>query len=519
MAKSKRMDQIITILQAYQLTRSVKATARRVCCARNTVRAYLRTAQAYPGGLAAVLELSEQPLRELFFPQQSPTDDPRREYFDSQIEYWRGELSRTGVTRQLLWESYRVKRSEGYGYTRFCALLNATLGHAQLTLPIHHRPGEKLQLDFAGATLPWVDPVTAEVHACQVLIGVMPYSHYTFAIALDSQRIADFVFGITEALRFLGGLPRAIVSDNLKSFVTRPDRYAPEFNDVIAQLGLHYELDFEATRPGRPKDKASVENAVRLAYTRLYAPLLRDRVFHSVAELNAALRQQLREYNQRAYRAREGCRDSVFNDEEKPLLRPLPTTAFALKTTLRAKVQQNYHVYLSQRRNYYSVPHRYVGRRAEIVLGQQTVEIYIGSERVATHARLHPAARQSYQTDPKHMPRSHVEWSRAQGWTAEHFRYHAGLIGPATEWAMQQVLTSRHYEPQSYRSCQGVLSLAGSYGADRLEAAAARLQISGKAGYQRLKNVLEKRLDELPAQPELFTPPRHENIRGSTAYE
>lgn len=245
--------------------------------------------------------------------------------------------------------------------------------------------------------------MTAEVHACQVLIGVMPYSHYTFAIALNSQHIANFVFGITEALRFLGGLPRAIVSDNLKSFVTRPDRYELEFNDVIAQLGLHYELDFEATRPGRPKDKASVENAVRLAYTHLYAPL-RDRVFHSVAELNVALRGQPQEHNQRAYRAREGCRDSVFNDEEKPLLRPLPTTAFALETTLRAKVQQDYHVYLSQRRNYYSVPHRYVGRCAEIVLGQQTVEIYIGSERVATHARLHPAARQSYQTAPSICP-------------------------------------------------------------------------------------------------------------------
>lgn len=126
------MDQIITILRAYQSTRSVKATARRVCCARNTVRAYVRTAQSYPGGPAAVLKLSEQQLRQLFFPDQPPSTDPRREYFDSQIEYWRGELPRTGVTRQLLWESYRAKRPGGYGYTRFCALLNATLGHSQL---------------------------------------------------------------------------------------------------------------------------------------------------------------------------------------------------------------------------------------------------------------------------------------------------------------------------------------------------------------------------------------------------
>ena len=514
MAKPLRMDEIRNILKTYLRTRSFKQTATQCRCARNTVRTYVRLAQAQSGGCAAVLALDEGAFTAVFIP---PTADARRDYFDTQIEYFKTELKRTGVTRQLLWEEYQAQRPDGYGYTRFCALLNGAIGQTALTLPIQHRPGEKLQLDFTGSTLPWVDVESGQIHDCQVLVAVMPYSHYTFAVALDSQRVADFVHGINEALIFLGGLPRAIVSDNLKSFVIRPDRYEPTFNDAVVQLGLHYEVDFEATRPARPKDKASVENAVATVYTRLFAPL-RNRVFHSPAAINAALRDQLTAHNERPYQKREGCRAAVFAAEEKPLLRPLPARPFALRTKLTAKVQKNYHVYLSQRRNFYSVPHRYVGRTAEIVLSQATVEVFVGRQRVAIHERLHSASRSSYRTNPKHMPASHVEWSRAQGWTGEHFRNRAARIGPATAWAMGQVLASRHHEPQSYRACQGVLSLARSYGGDRLEAAAVRLEPTGKAGYRRLKNVLEKGLDRLTDQLDLFTPPAHENIRGPGAY-
>lgn len=515
MAKPLRMDQIRTILKTYHRNNSVKRTAKQCRVSRNTVRTYVRLAQAQSGGCAAVLALDDEAFTRVFI---APTTDPRRADFDDLVEHFKIELKRTGVTRHLLWEEYRAGHPDGYGYTRFCALLNGAIGQTALTLPIQHRPGEKLQLDFTGSTLGWVDVESGQINNCQVLIGVLPYSQYTFAVALDSQRVADFVHGINEALIFLGGLPRAIVSDNLKSFVTRPDRYEPTFNDAIVQLGLHYEVDLEATRPARPKDKASVENAVATAYTRLFAPL-RDRVFHSPAAINAALRDQLTAHNERPYQKRDGSRAAVFAAEEKPLLRPLPARPFALRTKLTAKVQKNYHVYLSQRRNFYSVPHRYVGRTAEIILSQTSVEIFIGRQRVATHDRLHPASRSSYQTDPKHMPASQVEWTRAQGWTGAYFRRRAAAIGPATAWAMGQVLASRHHEPQSYRACQGVLSLGRSYGEDRLEAAAVRLEPTGKAGYQRLKNVLEKGLDRLTDQFDLFAPPAHDNIRGPAAYQ
>jgi tryptophan 2,3-dioxygenase len=249
------------------------------------------------------------------------------------------------------------------------------IGRRDLTLPLSHKPGEKLQLDYAGKTMPWVDRQTGEVRQAQVLIGVMPYSQHTFAIALPSQCTADFVHGINEALRFFGGVPKVILSDNLKAFVIKSDRYDPDFNDVCVQLGNHYQLDLQAARAYKPKDKASVENAVRIAYTRLYAPL-RNQIFHRIEEINAGLREQLAEHQNRDFTAREGTRLSCFTEQELPLLGPLPTSPFLLKKTVSAKVQRTYHVQLGERKNFYSVPFQYVGQAATILYSRDTVEIF-----------------------------------------------------------------------------------------------------------------------------------------------
>jgi len=358
-------------------------------------------------------------------------------------------------------------------------------------MPIKHKPGQKLQVDYAGATISWGNRETGEVHQCQVLIPMMPHSQYTFAIALPSQKTADFVYGITEVLRFMGGLPETIVSDNLKAFVIKQDHYGRDFNAVIIQLGLHYKLHIETTRPAHPKDKASVENAVRTVYTRLYAPL-RNRVFHSQEGINTALREQLPAHNDEPFQMRQGSRSSVFQEVGKSLLRPLPSAPFQMKTTVKAKVNKSYHVFLSERGNYYSVPFRFVGKTAQIVYTRSAVEIYIGPHRVTTHTRVPAGSRSHYRTEHDHMPRNHQKWQRAQRFTRDHFRAQARKIGPATEWAMGQVLASRYNETQSYRSCTSVLSLARKYGRDRLEAAAIRLQTAGKASYRRLTNVLEQ---------------------------
>ena len=517
MGATKRMDQILHILKTYLRTRSIKATVRTTGCARNTIRSYLRLAAARNKDLKAVLALPDDQLRLVFYPGTPAAAFDREADFKVHFDGWAKELAKTGVTRQLLWQEYRLRVRGGYGYTRWCNLFRELADRKNLTLALTHQPGDTLQFDYAGATIPWVDEGTGEIHQAQVLVAVFPFSQYTFAIALPSQKTTDFAHGIVRALAYFGGLPKGIVSDNLKAFVIEPHRYEPTFNQLLEQLGHHYEIDLVATRPGRPKDKAAVEGGVKTVYTRLYAPL-RNRLFTSVKEINTALLEQLSDHNEHPFQKRSGSRSSVFTEQELPLLKSLPTAPFSPKTTVTARVSLSYHVYLGERGNYYSVPHRWVGKKATIVYGRNLVEIYVGPERVAVHERCHPADRGRYVTELDHMPKSHREWQQSRGFNGDYFRKKARAIGPATEWAVAQIMTNRYHESHTYGTCQGVLRLAEKYGPDRLEAAAAHLQPHGRAGYRRLVNVLEKRLDQVVKPPDLFSSLDHENIRGPSAY-
>ncbi len=511
------MDQIRRILETLHQLGSIKATAARLGVSKNTVREYKRRAEASSTDLGALLARSDAELRPIFYPDAQGAKADRQLIFRGKVDYYLRQLQRKHVTRQLLYEEYKRDFPDGYGPSQFYLLLSRTLARRDLTLPLSHPPGKTLQLDYAGNRLRWVDVRSGEVHEVQVLLAVLPHSAHTFAIALPSQSTADFCHGINEALRFLGGAPQVIVSDNLKAFVKRADRYEPDFNDACVQLANHYGLELQATRVRKPKDKASVEGAVRVVYQRVFATL-RDRVFHSLEALNSALREQLELLADRPFQKRPGSRRQAFEQYERESLRPLPCQPFELRTTTRAKVQRNYHVELGPNHNFYSVPYQYVGQTATVVYSRHSVEIFIGADRVATHTRCDPADRYRYRTAADHLPRSHAEYLAAEGHDGAHFRAWGAGIGPATAWAVDKILTNKSFEAQAYRSCQGVQSLARHYGADRLEAAAERCHTAGQARYGMLRNILELGLDRSTGQLDLFTPPSHDNIRGPDAY-
>ena len=516
--KTKRMDEIRLILQTYQSCGFYKRTAKRLQVSKNTVKEYVRRANAIYGGVAQALLVSDEELYQALFPSVHPADQTREGVFNAQLEYWTKELKRVGVSRHLLWQEYRQKHPDGYGYSQFCERLRRYVKRNDLTMVLSHTPGQEMYLDFAGKTMSWVDRDTGQVHECQVLVGVLPHSHYTFAIALPSQKVLDFVYGINEALLYFGGVPQAILSDNLKSYVTKASRYEPSFNELSVQLAAHYQCDLQATRVAKPRDKASVENMVRTVYNRIYAPL-RNEVFHSLNDLNDAICLALHEHNGKPFQKRPGSRRSCFEAEEKHLLSALPNQRFEVKKSTSAKVQRNYHIYLGEERNYYSVPYQYVGKQAHVVYTSKTLEVFVNQHRIATHRRLSPHDTNRYQTLEQHMPRNHQEWRKAQGYDAAYFIGQAQKIGPAAEWAMGQVLLSRVHETQSYRSCLGILSLAKKYTPQRLENAAKRCQGATKASYHMLKNILERKLDQEPEQLEVFSPPDHDNIRGPEAYQ
>ncbi len=458
-------------------------------------------------------------LGRLFTEPEVRKADERLSVFESHLDDWLEDLRRVGVTRELLWQNYRATHPDGFGYSQFCEHLRRQVVQRDLTLALDHNPGEVLMVDFAGKKMEWVDLHTGELHTCELLVAVLPFSQYSFCIALPSQCLADFIHGLNQALLFLGALPNVILSDNLKAYVVRPDRYEPTFTQLCEQLGAHYQIDLQAARVASPKDKASVENAVTQMYRRIYAPL-RDQVFHSIEDINTAIGAQLHRHNTKPYQKKNGTRQSMFQQYELPQMRALPADLFEIKKIAGAKVQRNYHIFLGEEKNFYSVPWQYAGKQAQVFYTSRTVEIYVEHKRIATHVRLSVYDRQyRYQTREEHMPRHHQEWKKAQGYDAAYFLEQGGLIGPATQWAIQQVLLSRIHEPQAYNSCKGILQLAKKHTPARLEQSAKRCQTAGKATYNMLKRILQLNLDQVEEQPLQLSLGLHENIRGPEYYQ
>ncbi len=519
MGKIKRMDQVKTIIKAYLRTGSIKATARQLQISKNTVREYIRRAERHPKDLPELLLLPDPELLNIFYLAKNKDSNKREIVFTDKVDHWLKELRRVGVTRQLLWEEYRKEHPDGYGYSRFCERLSSVIGQRDLTLSMNHVAGEVMQVDFAGKKLSWVDSETGEVHLCEVLVAVFPHSQHTFAIALKSQKVADFIEGLNQAFVFFGGLSKIILSDNLKSYVSRADRYEPKFNELCGQLAAHYGIELQAARVAKPKDKASVENMVRTVYGRVYAPL-RNEVFHSIEALNEGIIKQLGVHNSKPYQKKQGSRQSVFETFELPVMRDLPTDLFEIKKTTRAKVQRNYHVFIGEEKNYYSVPFQYVGKQTTVVYTSKTVEVYLDNQRIAIHKRLGCRNAYVHRTKDEHMPKSHLEWKKAQGYDAAYFLEQAEKTGSATRWAISQILVSRAHQSQTYNSCRGVLHLAKKYTDERLELAAVRCQKVDKVTYSMLKRILLLKLEEQPSESEnAFSMPAHNNIRGAQAYQ
>ena len=519
--KPKRMDQIRQIIKIYGQTGSLKKTVKLTGIARNTVRGYIRRFKLSGLSTQMVETLSDEQLSTVMYGEESAYEDERKSHFRDRIDGWISELRQVGVTRLLLWEEYKSSYPDGYEYSQFCERFRKEVQRRDLTMSLDHNPGEVLMVDFAGSKIAWVDECTGEVHYAQVLVCVMPHSQYTFVIAVDSQCIADFIDAINSAFEYLEGLPKVLLSDNLKSYVTRANRYEPTFTQLCEQMAAHYQIDMQAARVRKPKDKASVENAVTNAYRRVYAPL-RHEEFHSLSEINEAFKKQLKTLNERPYQKKSGTRKQIFDTYEKELMSPLPPDLFEIKKLTRAKVQKNYHIILGETNNYYSVHYKYVGQRVDVMYTSSHVEIYLKGQRIAFHHRLQNRDGHRYQTHCDHMPEKHKEWIKSQGFKAADFIQKAEHIGPHTRWAIQYVLRSKIHEEQTYKSCMGIIRLASQYSVDRLEAACLRCkQKVDQVNYRMLSNILSKNLvDPLNDTVDEDTPiPDHTNIRGSEAHQ
>ena len=416
------------------------------------------------------------------------------------------ELKRKGVTLQLVWEEHRAGHPDGFGYSRFCELYRAWEGRLSPTMRQTHVAGEKLFVDYAGTTMDVIDGTTGEVIKAQLFVAVHGASSYTFADATWTQTLPDWIGSHTRAFAFFGGVSAMVVSDNLKSGITKACFYEPAVNRSYAEMAAHYDTAIVPARPYKPRDKAKVEAGVRFAQSYILGRL-RHQTFFSLGEVNAAIAVVLGRINGHVMRRLGVSRHDLFASIERLALKPLPETDYEFAEWRLARVGLDYHVEVQS--FLYSVPHSLIRQQVDVRITTRTIEVFHRGQRVAAHQRRYGGRRHG--TDPDHMPSAHRRYAE---WTPERFRRWARSIGPSTEGLVVAVLANRPHPEQGFRTCLGVLRLFKGIDPARAESVSARAVEIGALNYKSIASILANKLDWGSRQTENPAVIDHPNVRG-----
>ena len=481
---------------------------------KNTVKKYLQYLKQKKLNCSQVLQMSDYDAEKLFY-QKEEKPLVRYEDLEKMFPYIEKELKRTGVTRMFLWGEYRQKYPNGYSYSQFCEHLYRWLKISKAVMHFEHEPGDKMYIDFTGKKLHVTDRKTGEIRPVEVYVSVLGYSQMTYVEAVESQKKEDFISASQNALHFFGGVPKVLVPDNLKSAVTKANKYEADLNQSFADFANHYNTIVLPARSLKPRDKSLVEKHVSIVYNRIYAPL-RNEIFFSLEELNQAISELLDKHNNTDFQQEKISRKEKFEQSEKEKLKALASDRFEIKYYKYVTVMKNCHVHLGEDKHYYSVPHRYIGKKVKLIYTASSVSIFLKYERIAFHRRSLRSF--AYSTIKDHLPSSH---QFVADWNPDKFISWAKKISPKVEDYIRKIIESKNYPEQAYRSCVGILSFSRKASDERLIKAVERAVFYGVYNYKTIKNIIEGKLDSLTEpedanfQQEL---PFHENVRGAGNY-
>jgi len=450
--------------------------------------------------------LGEDELEELLFPKEErPPAKPLPDFV-----YLSKELTRKGVTLQLLHEEYKKENPDGYERSRFCGLYHDWIRKANPVMRFTHKAGERLFVDFSGDKPYYQDPKTGASVEAELFVAVLGASSYLFAFAVADQTEGNFISSLTRSLEFYGGCPVLMVLDNARVAVTHACYYEPELNKTFAAWAQHYGVGVIPTRVAKPRDNAKAENGVLQAQRRILASL-RNRTFFSLAELNEAIREEVKKLNERPMAGIGTSRHDLFVELDKPVLHPLPEERYVITSWKKAKVHIDYHVDVAK--TYYSVPYTLIGQQVDISYTHAVVEIYHRGTRVASHMRVHKPG--VFVTDPLHMPHEHRKFLE---WTPERIKLWGEKIGANTRMLMEAIMEHRDHPEHGFRSCLGIVRLAKLYTPERVEAACKRALELEAYNYKSVKSLLEHGLEKVHPEAKQKIIPLHTNVRGKSYY-
>jgi transposase len=509
------MSKIRQILRMYSQGRSKQSVAVQAGVSRNTAKKYFAAFDASGCTFEEINALNDKELEDFFGGSQERPPDKRMLSLQRCFPQVDKELKRTGMNRRILWEAYRKEFPDGFQYTQFCFYYNQWKARVNPTMHLDHKAGDKLYVDFAGEKLTITDKESGEIIEVEVFVAILGASQLTYVEAVLSQQKEDFIAACEGALHYYGGVPAAIVPDNLKAAVTKSNRYEPTLNETFADFADHYATTILPARAYRPRDKALVEGAVKIMYSRIYAPI-RKATYHTLAELNTAIKEALEVHNSQLLKGRNYSRRLQFEEVERATLSPLPALRYEFKKQHQATVMKNGHVCLGVDKHYYSVPYRFIGRKVKILYSRSSIEVYYHYERIAMHKRI--KSPYSYTTDKDHMATTHRFVTE---WTPDRFLEWAASIHEDVRLYILKILDRKQHPEQAYKSCLGVLGFAKKAGNERLTIACQRALSYGIYNYKTIQSILENKMDNY--EESLFADelpmPNHDNIRGENYYK
>lgn len=507
-----RIIEILRMTEDGYSQRQIAASAK---CAKSTVGEVQRRCRDRGLSYAQAENKTNDELRELLYPDSCGKTTKAEPTWKEIHERLIDKSNRANL--QYVWEEYREGNPVGLSYSQFCKRYERwrVATGKEVVMAREREPGRELFVDWMGDTLPCViDSATGEVHKAHFFVSTLGDSSYPYVEAFPDEKSEKWLMAHVHAFEWIGGVPRVVVPDNLKDAVTKPGYYDPKINPAYWELAKHYNVAVIPARIRKPRDKSTVEGSISWLETWLLE-WLRSKQFFSFEELNAAIRVRVLELVMRPFQKRPGSREEVFHKVDRPALRPLPVTRYEHADYIKRRVPDNYHVEYDG--FYYSVPHTMHKQEVTLRVTGETVEIIDRNrERAAVHVRSYSGSR--YITVRGHMPENHQYQRDRDRFDGARYRQWAANIGENTGYVINAMLTSRHVEETAYRSCMGVLQMAKTYSADRLEAACTKARAMNSCTYTTIKNILKNVQDKLPAQPQSKPTPTHENLRGPASF-
>jgi transposase len=446
--------------------RSIEAS---VHSSHQTVKAALDRAQELHITWPLDDDVTNEMLDELFYGKQSGSAVP---YAVINYEYIHRELSKKGVTLTLLWQEYceaaYANGEKPYMSTQFSDKYRRWARITKATMRVTHKPGEMMQVDWAGGTIPYFDPITGEEYKAYLFVAALPCSSYLYVEACTDMKIENWLMCHVHAYSYFGGVTRILVPDNLKTGVTANTRYETHLNESYRELAEYYGTAIVPARVRKPQDKGLVERSVGFSTTWITAAL-RERKFFSFSELQEAVAERLEVINTRPFQKRPGCRREAYLAEEKEFMLPLPKHPYEPSVWKQQTVGNDY--LISDGLNKYSVPFDLIGEQVQIRLTRDLVEVYFKGSRMTSHKRLAAYSVQPI-VKPEHMPDRHREYLSCN---ADEFRTWAKTVGKSAEEIVRHFLSSGSVEEQGYKACVSLRKLGNRHGKQNLEAACERM--------------------------------------------